>query len=58
MAARTLSERIAQADERGNRWLAEGNEAYESGKSAKAEKLYAKGQYWLDVSNRLRGNGE
>jgi hypothetical protein len=53
---RTLSERIADADDRGGRYLADANEAAERGNKAKAEKLYAKVQYWLDRSNKLRGN--
>lgn len=54
---KTLSERIAEADERGSRYLADANEAAEAGKKDKAEKLYEKGQFWLDRSNKLRGNG-
>jgi hypothetical protein len=53
---RTLSERVADADDRGGRYLADANEAAERGDTAKAEKLYEKGQYWLDLSNKLRGN--
>jgi hypothetical protein len=53
---KTLSERIAHADMMGGRHLADANEAAEKGQTEKAEKLYEKGQYWLDVSNRLRGN--
>ncbi len=55
---RTLSERIADADDRGGRYLADANEAVERGNRQKAEKLYEKGQYWLDLSNKLRGCGE
>ena len=55
-AKKTLSERIADADARGSHWLAEANEAADRGQKAKAEKLYEKGQYWLDLSNKLRGN--
>lgn len=54
----TLAGKIAEADARGGNWLALGNEASEAGKREKAEKLYAKGQYWLDRSNKLRGCGE
>lgn len=54
--AKTLSEKIAEADERGGRYLADANEAAERGDHAKAEKLYEKGQFWLDRSNKLRGN--
>lgn len=56
--AKTLSEKIADADMHGGKWLALGNEAAEAGKHDKAEKLYAKGQFWLDRSNKLRGCGE
>jgi hypothetical protein len=55
---RTIEERIIEADERGGRFLADANEAAERGNHAKAERLYEKGQYWLDVSNKLRGCGE
>ena len=54
--AKSLSEKIAEADERGGRLLAEANEASERGQTSKAEILYEKGQYWLDRSNKLRGN--
>lgn len=53
---KSLNERIADADERGGRYLADANEAAEKGNHAKAEKLYEKGQFWLDRSNKLRGN--
>jgi len=55
---KTLSEKIAEADERGSNWLSKANEAAERGNHEMAEKLYAKGQYWLDRSNKLRGCGE
>lgn len=58
MAKRSVQERIVEADERGSRWLADANEAAERGNHVKAERLYEKGQYWLDLSNKLRGNGE
>lgn len=53
---KSLSERIADADDRGGRYLADANEAAERGNHKKAEELYEKGQYWLDRSNKLRGN--
>ena len=53
---KSLSEKIAEADVRGGRLLADANEASERGNQAKAEKLYERGQYWLDRSNKLRGN--
>lgn len=46
------------AEERAGRWLADANEAAEQGKHEKAEKLYAKSQYWLDRANNARGWGE
>jgi 2-keto-4-pentenoate hydratase len=46
------------AEERASHWLAEGNAAAELGKHEKAEKLYAKSQYWLDRANNSRGWGE
>lgn len=55
---KTLSEKIAEADARGGRLLADANEAAERGNHEKAEKLYERGQYWLDRSNKLRGCGE
>ena len=63
MATRKLTEaeislKVAEADERGGRYLADANEAAERGQHEKAERLYEKGQYWLDRSNKLRGCGE
>lgn len=37
-------------------WLADANEAAEAGKHEKAEKFYAKSQFWLDRYNKLAGN--
>jgi hypothetical protein len=56
--AKTLQEKITEADERGNRYLADANTAAEAGKQDKADKLYEKGQYWLDRLNKLQGWGE
>jgi hypothetical protein len=53
---KTLADRIAHADMMGCKYLADANEAAERGKHEKAEKLYAKGQYWLDRYNRLVGD--
>lgn len=53
---RPLRERLLEAEERGSRYLADANEAQEKGQLAKAEKLYAKGQFWLDRYNLLAGN--
>jgi hypothetical protein len=55
---KTIADKIADADMRGGKYLADANEAAERGDHDKAEKLYAKGQYWLDRSNKLRGCGE
>ena len=55
---KTLQEKIVEADERGCWYLAEANEAAEQGKQAKADKLYEKGQFWLDRLNKLQGWGE
>ena len=56
MAKKTLQERIIDADERGSRYLADANEAAERGEAEKAERLYEKGQFWLDRLNKLLGN--
>ena len=56
MARKSLQERIVEADARGNYWLAEGNAAAERGNQKRADACYAKGQYWLDRYNRLKGN--
>jgi hypothetical protein len=55
--AAKLRKQIARADELGSRYLGNANEAREGGNIAKAEKLEAKCQYWLDRSHVLRGNG-
>jgi hypothetical protein len=55
---RTLHERIIDADERCARYLADANEAEESGQHAKAEKLFAKSGYWRDRYNLLAGNAD
>jgi hypothetical protein len=54
--AKTKHDKMIEADERGSRYLADANEAAERGNQAKADKLYEKGQYWLDRYNRLAGN--
>ena len=48
--------KIIEAEQRGSYWLAEGNDAEERGNYAKAEKCFAKAQFWLDRYNRLVGN--
>jgi hypothetical protein len=49
-------ERMMNAEYRGSRYLADANEAAERGDKAKADKLYEKGQFWLDRYNKLAGN--
>ena len=58
MAKKSLQERILEAETRGNKWLADGNEASERGDKARAEACYEKGQFWLDRYNLLTGNGD
>ena len=53
---KSQAEKVADADERGGYWLAKGNEYAERGEHEKAEKCYDKGQFWLDRSNKLRGD--
>jgi hypothetical protein len=55
---KTLAQKIADADAHGSKWLALANEASEKGQYEKAERLYEKGQFWLDRSNKLRGCGD
>jgi hypothetical protein len=54
--AKTLEERIIQANDLGCRYLGDANEAEERGQKAKASKLFDKAQYWLDRYNKLAGN--
>jgi hypothetical protein len=51
-----LALKINRADFFANRYLGDANEAAEAGKREKAERLYAKAQYWLDRYNKLVGN--
>jgi hypothetical protein len=54
---KTLNQKIAEADHFASLYLGNANEAAEKGCSKKAEKLYAKCQFWLDRLNKLTGNG-
>ena len=56
MAKKSLADRIQEADVLSGRYLGNFNEASERGDHAKAEKLYAKAQFWLDRYNKLAGN--
>jgi hypothetical protein len=55
MPKRPSAERITEAEEKANRALADANEAQERGARKLAEKLYERGQRWLDKANGLRG---
>ncbi len=57
MKAKSLSEKIADAEAHASRHLADFNELDEQGKgtSKKAQEHCRKGQYWLDRANELRG---
>ena len=54
---RPLPERIAHAEALSARYLGNYNEDLEAGRHARAEKMLAKSQYWLDRANVLRGDG-
>lgn len=57
LACKHRKERMKlRAEELGGRYLADANEMSEQGKTKKAQKLYEKGQYWLDRYNKLAGN--
>lgn len=53
---KTSNEMLLHADFMASRYLGDFNEADEAGQHAKAEKLYAKAQFWLDRYNKLLGN--
>jgi hypothetical protein len=46
------------AEDRAAKWLADGNAAAERGDQKRAERCYAKSQFWLDKANRLCGYGD
>jgi hypothetical protein len=50
--------KVIDAYTRGNQYLADANALREAGKQERAERLYTKGQYWLDRYNKLTGRGE
>lgn len=56
MPKKTLSDRVSDADERCNRYLADANEAEERGQFDKAQVLYDKSGHWRDRYNKLTGN--
>ena len=53
---KTLNEKLLDAEHRSANFLALANQAAEAGWHEKAERLYAKSQYWLDRYNLLAGN--
>jgi hypothetical protein len=53
--SKTTSQKIEDAYERSSHWLAEGNQANEAGKKAKAEKCFEKSQKRLDKAMHLQG---
>ena len=55
---KSLYERTLDAESRAGMYLGNANEAAERGDHAKAEKLYALSQFWLDRYNLLSGNGD
>jgi hypothetical protein len=50
-----MHQRIVEAETKCSQWLADGNAAHEAGNTEKAEKYYAKSQYWLDKLNKWNG---
>ena len=48
--------RLAQAEERCGRYLADANAAEERGAKKTADRLYAKSGYWRDRMNKLSGD--
>lgn len=50
-----LDAKALDAEVRASQWLADGNAARERGNMVKAEKCYAKSQFWLDRYNKLTG---
>lgn len=53
----TVAERALDAETKASKWLADANEARESGQIELAAKCDAKSQYWLDRFNLLSGRG-
>ncbi len=55
---KTNRQKFIAAMECCNNWLAKANEASERGNVDKAERLYAKSQFWLDRANKLEFKAE
>lgn len=54
--AKNQQQRLVDAEQRCGKYLADANEAEESGDQKKADKLYAKSGFWRDRYNQLAGN--
>lgn len=50
-----LNAKALDAEVRSSKWLADGNAALECCNVEKAEKCFAKSQFWLDRYNRMAG---
>ncbi len=49
-----MTDKAQEYEHKSSKWLADGNEYAERGEHDKAEKCYAKSQYWLDRANTAR----
>lgn len=56
--SKSLAERVLDAETKSSQWLAEANQAQESGRFVKAERGFKKAQFWLDRANHLSGQGD
>lgn len=55
---KSVAERTMEAEVRASKWLADANEARESGDPERAAKCDAQSQFWLDRYNLLSGRGD
>lgn len=55
---RTAEELALEYETRGNQCLADANEAAERGSKKTAERLYERGQKWLDKWIKITGRGD
>lgn len=53
-----LAERVLDAETKASKWLADGNQAQEAGRTVTAERYFQKAQFWLDRANLLRGSAD
>lgn len=54
--AKSLQEKIIDAETRCSMYLADANQAEECGNKVKADRLYEKSGFWRDRYNKLAGN--